>query len=531
VSDPQQSADSSGPTLKLLYIEDSQSDYLLTLRALRKSSLANVVADRVDSETQLRAALEIRNWDVVLSDYNLQEFSALKALEIIREVDPELPFIVVSGAVGEEAALEIMRAGVEDFINKSNPKKLLAAINRSLRERNIRSQERESRRMADEAIKVREQMLAIVSHDIRTPLSSIRLNAQLLAALAEKSPNSLAESVTLHSQMIIKASGQLNKLISDLLDHTAIESGSFPLKIDATRVSQLFDDVRDIYLPLCEDKSIHLDIEIDETRTTLPLDRERIFQVISNLMSNALKFTPPNGRIKLTFENNLDKKIGIFTVEDSGPGVSKKVSNRIFEKFWKDEQAQDSGTGLGLFIARGIVEAHRGQIGLSNATSGGAKFWFHLPTDASTPRTVFKRSHLVPCAPRQGEDLKHVYLVEDDADLRTILEKVLCVQGFRVRCFGMAQEALNALETARIENEIPAVIMVDYRMPEMNGAEFVRHKVLWEKRHSRKIPTILMTAERNINPEDFPEGVQEILKKPPEITELVSTLKRFSQRA
>jgi len=224
----------------------------------------------------------------------------------------------------------------------------------------------------------RDEVLGIVSHDLRNPLSAIAMCARVLE---ENPPNAPAERVAmLHT--IRESTEWMNRLIQDLLDVASIERGGLSLEIRPLEPSQLVLQARHMFELEAHENGIALDVDLP---TGLPLvagDGGRIVQVLGNLVRNAIKFTPSGGRIVLSAARR-DGAVE-FAVKDSGRGISSENQTRIFDRYWQSSDgARARGSGLGLSIAKGIVEAHGGHIRLESARDAGSLFAFTVPASAA----------------------------------------------------------------------------------------------------------------------------------------------------
>lgn len=223
----------------------------------------------------------------------------------------------------------------------------------------------------------REQMLAIVCHDMKNPLCVIQLEAQMLLKVAEQHcMNLLSEEVRNQANRILKTTDRLKTLIVDLIDKNKSEQGLFSLHKMDCDLAQLFEEVIESNLPLVREKNLSIHTFFSE-KYFLSLDKNKIFQVLSNIFSNAIKFTPANGSIEVMIKKSGNDSI--VSVSDTGPGIKDSEIDFIFEKYWTGIDEGQSGTGLGLFICKQIVEAHGGSIQAANVNGNGARFCFTLP--------------------------------------------------------------------------------------------------------------------------------------------------------
>jgi PAS domain S-box-containing protein len=226
---------------------------------------------------------------------------------------------------------------------------------------------------AQEAIRAREEVLGVVSHDLRNPLSTIHLSAELLLDAAEERRAENVQSL----ERIRRVSKQMDVMIGDLLDMSSIESGSFAVERSRHAVAALIEEARDLLRPLGEEKSIRLECRLDDDVSDVDIDSRQILRVFSNLVGNAIKFTPEGGRITVgAAKHGAEVR---FSVADTGPGIPAEQLPHVFDRYWQARRGDRRGAGLGLAIARGIVEAHGGRIWVESGEDGGAVFRFSVP--------------------------------------------------------------------------------------------------------------------------------------------------------
>ena len=223
------------------------------------------------------------------------------------------------------------------------------------------------------SIRAREDMLAIVSHDLRSPLSAIILNADLaMARMAGGQLQHAGEAV----DNILALAERMNVLIGDLLDAACIESGLFVLHLEPCPVDAMIDEIVGMLAPLAKKKSIALNREVAGLAVA-DCDYKRVLQILSNLVGNAIKFTPSEGTITVRAVTHAERVV--VSVSDTGRGVGAAEVPHLFDRYWKGHARDSGGAGLGLFIVKGIVEAHGGRIGVESQLGVGTSFSFDLP--------------------------------------------------------------------------------------------------------------------------------------------------------
>jgi signal transduction histidine kinase len=331
---------------------------------------------RASNRVELDSLLDLLPWNFVIYGPGFSDCSASEAKSLVRRVYPELPLVLIADRPSDLEDQSSLGSEIDDSIILSRPGRLLHTIIQMIKlEGNqvgksiIQSDVRHSFMGPD-------QMLAIVSHDLKNPLSAIHLEAQMLLRMSENYEcSAFSEEVKLQANRIIKTTSRIKDLISDLLDHSKIKEGIITLNKSVHNTGKIFQDVIDQNLPLLKEKKIKLNCLIPDN-TQLEVDKAKISQVLNNLLSNAIKFSPEKGEIKIAI---LDQESGVeFHVRDNGPGIAASSGDQIFEKYWTS-QTNGEGTGLGLFICKTIVDAHGGEIFAENLPGTGAHFWFKLP--------------------------------------------------------------------------------------------------------------------------------------------------------
>lgn len=230
---------------------------------------------------------------------------------------------------------------------------------------------------ARRAVQAREDLLAMVSHDLRSPLGSVSMASALLKRDAAQDPEKRVEL----ANRIERTTSVMLHLIEDLLSASKIESGSFSVESKPETVESLIGEAIDSFRDSAAARSIALHAEVDPTAVEVVCDRHRCLQVLSNLIGNALKFTPSEGTITISAHSVGDEVR--FTVCDNGPGIPEAEREHIFDRYWQASHSRRAGAGLGLFIVKGIVEAHGGRA-WAEARGGGACLCFTLPSSLRT---------------------------------------------------------------------------------------------------------------------------------------------------
>jgi PAS domain S-box-containing protein len=228
------------------------------------------------------------------------------------------------------------------------------------------------------AVAARDEVLGIVAHDLRNPLSVIMMQANAMRRrLGDGSDRRDSEG----PQMLLNAATRMNQLIQDLLDVALVEAGQFKVELAPILPTDLARDAVDMQTSLATGAGIEIRLEVEPGLCTVWGDRKRLLQVFENLIGNAIKFTPPGGRIVVRVAAR-DEGV-MFSVTDTGPGIAPDAVQHVFDRFWQaTTRARRLGAGLGLPITKGIVDAHAGRIWVESEVGRGTTFFFTIPTSA-----------------------------------------------------------------------------------------------------------------------------------------------------
>lgn len=228
-------------------------------------------------------------------------------------------------------------------------------------------------RDARTAVQARDDMMAVVSHDLGNPLSAIRIGTSLLL---RTTPDDRPDQRQ-HLEFIRQSAHQMENLINDLLDVKRLDSGTLALELRSTRPDAVVGEVVQVFQPIADGRSVRLEARCGSTLPDITADTTRLSQVLCNLVSNAVKFTEPGG--KVTIDAHHSRGVVLFSVADTGAGIAAEHLPHVFDRFWQARREGRKGLGLGLAIARGIVEAHGGRIWVESTEGAGSTFLFTVP--------------------------------------------------------------------------------------------------------------------------------------------------------
>ncbi|HSE03921.1 MAG TPA: ATP-binding protein [Methylomirabilota bacterium] len=413
------------------------------------------------------AALEVR---CARPDASLRWMDA--SLTLVRDArEPRSVAIVALDATGRRVAEDAARAG--------------DAERRALLER-----EHTARQQAETASQAKDEFLAVVSHELRTPLNALRLWAGLLRS-GPADPATIARAAdTIDRNIVLQA-----RLIEDLLDVSRILSGRLRLAIVRVDLAAIIAAAIETVRVAADNKGIALATALDPDTGAVLGDPIRLQQVVWNLLSNAVRFTPAGGRVEVRLRRS--GRDAELVVADTGRGITPELLPLVFDRFRQGESGttrSHGGLGLGLSIARQMVELHGGTIAAASAGEGrGATFTVCLPLAAALVRTP----PAIPAAAGPGgdgalarrlEDLE-VLVVDDDAETTDAMKLALGLEGARVTTVSSVAGALTA-----IERRWPDVLVSDIGMPGRDGFDLIREVRRREALHGRHLPAIALTA-------------------------------------
>lgn len=371
--------------LRVLLVEDSEDDALILGQHLEHGGY-ELDVQRVDTADTFERALDQGGWDVVLADYVLPGYSGLDALKAVQERELDLPFIIVSGNIGEETAVEAMRAGAHDYVMKSNLARLAPAVERELGDSRLRQDRSKEALRAEDALAERtlelersnrelEEFANIASHDLSAPL---RVIAGYLELFHHRHGESVDEEGKLLLESAFRGTKRMQRLIDDLLLYA--HAAQDPLQLADVDTAALIRDVVEDFSTEIAEKGA--DVEVGAMphihSVYAPLS-----QVLHNLVGNSLKFTngdPPKIEISAA-KVDADWR---FSVRDNGIGIEPRHVETAFRMFKRVHGAKYPGTGMGLALSKRVVQRLGGEIWHEPAPAGGSIYHFTIPDKETT---------------------------------------------------------------------------------------------------------------------------------------------------
>jgi signal transduction histidine kinase len=448
--------------LRVLLVEDSPDDAELVLAALRRDGF-EPEWQRVDNAAEMRAALQRSRWDVVLCDFAMPRFDALAALEVLKAESLDVPFIIVSGTMGEETAVSAMQAGAHDFFSKDRLTRLPAAIERELREAGVRSE----RKKMQEQLLLSDRLVAVgtlaagVAHEINNPLAYVIGNIDLALE---------------RLQSMSQRPGYGDEVTDTLASLRQAREGAERIRVTARDLK--------VFCRSDEERSMSVDVELvlesairmawneirhraNLVRDYRPLPRvegneNRLAQVFLNLLLNAAQAfsagTIAEQEIRVITRHAGDRVS--VEVKDTGSGMSQEVQKRLFEPFFTTKPI-GAGTGLGMPICSGIINDLGGEISVTSQVGVGTSVRVELPIGKAAV------SSKEPPATEQRSRGARILMIDDEPALCHLVQRLLSPEHQVIAQTG-AKLALELLQAD------PAfdVILCDLMMPEMTGMDF-----------------------------------------------------------
>ncbi len=480
--------------LRLLLIEDHDDDAALLLRHLEKEGF-DIDSDRVETADGMIEMLNTHGYDLIISDFRLPKFSGEHALEIYKTSGLDIPFILVSGTIGEEVAVSMMKSGAHDYIMKDHIVRIGPAVTRELREAAIRHHRRQTleelkqaKEKAEQSDHLKTTLLSNMSHEFRTPLTGILGFAQVIQN-ATNDPDIRQSAIRIH-----KSGMRLMKTLDSIVWLSQLESGINPTYREFD-LYQMISQVVMKHREFLTYKKLDCTVSSDEGHIPVTSDEELIARAFASVLDNAIKYTREGGvTITPSVETANDRKIIRITVTDTGIGINPNDLTVIFDAFKQVSEGFSrhyEGIGLGLTIARKIMHLIGGNIHVESIPERGSSFSLEFPVQSPTGKQEAKPAHLrdeetgkTPVTER----LQKRILVVEDNETNAELVRLFLRHKYQIIIASDGPRALALCESVPFD-----LIMMDINLGQvMSGIEAV--KLIRHLPGYQSIPVLAITG-------------------------------------
>lgn len=518
----------------ILVVDDNPATRYATSRVLR-----NVGFEVIEAATGTAgiAAVVDSKIDLVVLDIDLPDVDGYEVCRRIRAMlaTHRMRVVYLSASfIDDRHKVQGFEAGADGFLNHPvEPAVLIATVGALLRTRAIEQElegllerERLAREEAERANRAKDDFLATLSHELRSPLTAIVGWTEVARMQADKYPE------VLNSVEIIARNAKLqSQLISDLLDVSRITGGNMRLEFEAVSIADVVKTSVESLAGTAAARDITLRVHIDDNMRKMHGDHGRLYQIVSNVLGNAIKFSENGGAVQLTLRTVRDEAAELV-IADNGRGIGASVLPRIFDRFWQEDTSSrrsHGGLGIGLSIVKHLTEMHGGTVtAISEGEGKGAQFTIILPllpVDAivAHPSLLTEEHEAAGAIDLTGV---RVLIVDDEADGREWVRHIITVAGADTMAVDSVDQAL-----ATVEAFNPQVIVSDLAMPVRNGFDLVAE--LRRTGHPEAtLPIIALSAFASAEDKAraLEAGFQQFLSKPPDSRELLRVVRRLSRR-
>ena len=490
----------------ILVVDDTPDNLVLMSNLLKNDYKVRIVTA---GEKALKIALSDSPPDLILLDIMMP---GLDGYEVCRRLkrDPKtmnIPVIFLTAKAEVEDEKKGLELGAVDYITKPiSPPIVMARVKNHLalkamadflQEKNLELEG--ARSAAEKANLAKSDFLSSMSHELRSPLNAILGFAQLMESDSPAPTPTQKESIA----QILQAGWHLLTLINEILDLAKVESGQVPLSREPVSLAEVLLECRGMVETQAQQRGVHMIFPESDPHYFVMADRTRVKQILINLLSNAIKYNSPQGTVEVKCDEGAPGRIRV-SVSDTGEGLSPDQMAQLFQAFNRlgQEAGGEEGTGIGLVVAKRLVELMEGEIGAESAVGMGCVFWFELPSVAEPCLGVESGEAAVsapPSSPR-GSRLHTLLYVEDNpANLKLIEQIVARHPDIRLLT---AVNGNGGIQIARAS--LPDVILTDINLPDINGYDAL--KILRSDPATAHIPVIAISA--NAMPLDIERGLK-----------------------
>jgi len=508
--------------IKLLLVEDDETDALLVIRQLKKDGF-EVDHVRVKTRPDMEAELDKGGWDVVISDYAMPGFSGQEALRLFKSRNLDIPFILVSGTVGEDLAVSIMKGGANDYMMKSALNRLGPAVSRELEEMQVRIEKKQAQQeliiaklAAEESSRVKSSLLANMSHEFRTPMNGILGFTEILSNIIED------ESQKAMTNHILTSAKRLLRTLNSIMTFAQLDSG-YSLNLTNVNLSALMESSADSIMKAADEKKLKVNRSI-EAGIFVRSDEHLMHIAILNILDNAVKFTD-EGEINIALKSGTAPSADIMIkITDSGIGIPGDKLEMIFEEFRQASEGYNrpyEGSGLGLSITKKSLNLLGDRIEVESVPGKGSSFTVFIPSSQRQAASGEPAAGTgTPPELREKKKESPLLLLVEDNDANIDLVKLYLKKDYRL---DVAKDGLSAIDLAG-KNKFDCILMDINLGPGMDGGEAIERIRLMDA--YKATPIIAVTGYTLQHEKDaiLRKGANHYLAKPFDKSQLLALL-------
>jgi signal transduction histidine kinase len=508
---------------RILHLEDSQADCEIVQQLLLQDGIDCEIT-RCDSRDQFVRGLEKFHFDLIFADCTLPQFNGHHALELARELAPDVPFIFVSGTIEEDSAIESLRGGATDYVLKERLSRLVPAVRRALAEveEKARNREMEQRLRQSQRLEAVGTLAGGIAHDFNNILTIIKGYTSLLPTQCSD-PNRVKEI----AQTIDRASLRGSELVNQLLAFARKSEGTFT----STQLNHRVREIVSMLRPTMA-QNITFDLQLEDGLPDIHADPGQVERVLINLSTNARDAMPEGGKIifstskvradeaRLNSGQENEQYI-CLRVTDNGFGMDEATRQRIFEPFFTTK-SRGKGTGLGMPVVYGLMQSHNGLIDVESEPGKGTSISLYFPVPTEPLETIVERP---TASPQSIEGTETVLVVDDESDVRYFLELIFKEHGYQVLTAANAEAALSLVPPPPGKIDL---LFSDVGLPTIDGFELSKRI----RRLQPGVKTILCSgySDGGLKTRMAEEGIDGFVPKPYDTIEVLQTIRSILDR-
>ncbi len=486
--------------LNILLIEDNPGDARIVEILLEESDLPNCKICHVQTLAEGVSALLEKDFDVVLLDLSLPDSRGFETLQRLISAKPDVNVVVMTGYTDKALGLNAVKAGAQDFLMKGgfDAELLTKTLRYAIERKNVLiklAAATRAREVAEESARMKEQFIASISHEMRTPMNAIYGMSNLIAQTKlDVEQRSYIDSVRQSSEILLG-------VINDILEISTLQNGGMSFDSKDFDLHELMFNLVNVMQYKKDEKPLEFQLHIDPSvPMTLKGDKLRLNQILFNIVGNAVKFTD-EGVVRIDvqlIENQKDAILVRFKVKDTGIGIPKEKVDTIFESFTRIRTKDRiyEGTGLGLAIVKNLVQLQDGRVWAESALGEGTTMFIELPFSKSQGVVIVEKAATDTPQYYDSKDRSFRLLLVEDHKMNQIVARKTLERQFGNITIQIAENGKECLEILR-KGSVFDIILMDIQMPIMDGTETIAY--IRENMPEMKTPVLAMTAHANIS--------------------------------